>query len=873
MGGKPPELLFSLTEMSQDIQNTAIEQLKRQLDEVKAQVASGQIADTGEIHELLRGSAANFRDAYAVHQTNDDRNRRQPVQYSPTVEEWNDFPSLIEKLHFLDTEQVGAALVTLHPDTPGLQNQPEKTNYELNGWVISIEKHRHSQEYMTGTLQADGAVHRSTDKKKGDHIFRMVVEVERMPSSKGLTADAAVKQYEALAKNGKVDTPIYATDKDVESLEHREFYQLPPECPVFPLPGNLLDATKRQLSGIHTPHMYVSGGFGTSFLLHKEDSDLVALNYLVAGERKIWVTIAPGHMEKFEACIANDLNIKEKNILCGQWVRHLQIYVSKAALDRHKIHYCLFAQDVNQVVFTFAKTYHQGFNTGINVAEAVNYGDKHWRPEELVCSRKGCGNYREGDAYEFREPGEDQILNLFDDPKLIEAEIQVPKAAKRSHTDVASSRRPRQPPPSNGIHKTAQSAKANNVAEQNASELPQAPAHRSRASTQRPVEAKARESQNPLQQSTRSTAQMVQPRVASSARAVQLSTPRKSSPTPSMPQLTSTERIPGPSALPPKSAVPNPAHTKGIPARPISMKLTPEHRAVDNIWENWELSREKASGKPPSFRPTLLLQAIRQETIEVKGHARFCTAEEESIIIKLITGFGGTESFRQLKLVIQFLRTRGNDKATEVSSFSRSAMLCRALDKDDLDASYISIRNRIKLAKFAEAMKVAVESARPSKKRERADMVAFDQLMKEAYPGIARPDDTNAPDLRKTYEDKYAELKRRFLYGKYWLAISQCISLHALFFFPSPGMLQLSETSIHKLREGPFHVFLVHCEKGKGAFLKEISSSISSVIQIGEDGDISISKDRLRLESITEASIDSLPDLSGDLKSLLYIEK
>jgi len=293
---------------------------------------------------------------------------------------------------------------------------------------------------------------------------------------------------------------------------------------------------------------------------------------------------------------------------------------------------------------------------------------------------------------------------------------------------------------------------------------------------------------------------------------------------------------------------------------------------VDNIWEDWELSREKTCGKPPSFRPTLLLKAIRQEKVDVKGHTRFCTPEEETNITKLITGFGGTESFKQLKLVIQLLRTSGNNRSTENTSLSRSAMLCRALDKDDLDASYISIRNRIKLAKFAEAMKAAIESARPSKKRERAEMVAFDELMEEAYPGIAKPDNTSAPGLLKIYEDKHAELKRRYLYGKYWLAIAQCISMHAPFFFPSQGILRLSETSIHKLREGPFQVFLTHCGKTKGAFLREISSSLSSVIQIGEDGDISISKHRLQLEIIDETLIDNLSDLSDDLKKLLYIE-
>jgi len=110
----------------------------------------------------------------------------------------------------------------------------------------------------------------------------------------------------------------------------------------------------------------------------------------------------------------------------------------------------------------------------------------------LICAPKRCGNYREVDAYELREPGEDQIPNLFDDPKLMEAEIQPSKVAKLSHTDVVMSRRPRQLPLSNGIHKAAQPAKDNKAANKNSSIIPQAPAPK--APLQRPVKPEVQQS-------------------------------------------------------------------------------------------------------------------------------------------------------------------------------------------------------------------------------------------------------------------------------------------------------------------------------------------------------------------------------------------
>src|SRR6267154_303279 len=100
----------------------------------------------------------------------------------------------------------------------------------------------------------------------------------------------------------------------------------------------------------------------------------------------------PEHMKKFEECVMKDFKLTHSNRLCGNWMRHMNVYIPTAVLDKYGIHYCIFAQHAGQVVITFTKAYHQGFNTGTNVAEALNYGDKYWSTEGVrFYSWKTCG--------------------------------------------------------------------------------------------------------------------------------------------------------------------------------------------------------------------------------------------------------------------------------------------------------------------------------------------------------------------------------------------------------------------------------------------------------------------------------------------------
>jgi len=298
--------------------------------------------DDGRIRELLLDSAHHFHDAYTVRQNTKDLQPGKPVEYSPTIKEWQDFAALMEKLHFMDTEKVGVALITLNRKTPGLLKL-DSLHFELNGKRLSVQKPADYYRVKYSTEGASYYANKVFGTTQEDPVFRG--EIDIVPEDSDVSVDHLVKEFESQTK---FCTPTYCSDKDVDSEEHREYYQLPKRSSIYPLAGNRLDQTRCRISGIHTLMVYISENFGTIFSMHKEDIDAVALNVLLAGSRKIWFVIAPEHARKFEDVIAKDLGVKERK--CDSWVRHQNLYVTRAKLDEHKIHYCLFAQEVNQVV-------------------------------------------------------------------------------------------------------------------------------------------------------------------------------------------------------------------------------------------------------------------------------------------------------------------------------------------------------------------------------------------------------------------------------------------------------------------------------------------------------------------------------------------
>ncbi len=144
-----------------------------------------------------------------------------------------------------------------------------------------------------------------------------------------------------------------------------------------------LSQTTETTPGIHTPFLYVAAtgdhGAAAPFALHLEDSVLYSLNYLHMGASKFWVVVHPYDRERLKRRLRDSYRPKSHNDpnprACSQFVRHMSVWVPVETLDRWDIRYTALEQLPGDLVVTAPGSYHQGWNAGWNVAEAINYGD------------------------------------------------------------------------------------------------------------------------------------------------------------------------------------------------------------------------------------------------------------------------------------------------------------------------------------------------------------------------------------------------------------------------------------------------------------------------------------------------------------------
>ena len=160
---------------------------------------------------------------------------------------------------------------------------------------------------------------------------------------------------------------------------------------VWQIPGFTLVATRHVRFQLHintnetiffqgvTNSFCYLGTHGTCFPLHTEDMDLGAVNYLHWGKPKVWYVVALCDAEKMENKICDILeksgNLK---VRCENIMRHKDYLVTPEFLSKHNIKFTVYHQNAGEFMITFPRGYHQGFNLGLNFAEATNYANQRW---------------------------------------------------------------------------------------------------------------------------------------------------------------------------------------------------------------------------------------------------------------------------------------------------------------------------------------------------------------------------------------------------------------------------------------------------------------------------------------------------------------
>eukprot|EP00529_Nitzschia_sp_RCC80_P014836 CAMPEP_0113519954 /NCGR_PEP_ID=MMETSP0014_2-20120614/43808_1 /TAXON_ID=2857 /ORGANISM="Nitzschia sp." /LENGTH=753 /DNA_ID=CAMNT_0000417733 /DNA_START=161 /DNA_END=2419 /DNA_ORIENTATION=+ /assembly_acc=CAM_ASM_000159 len=146
------------------------------------------------------------------------------------------------------------------------------------------------------------------------------------------------------------------------------------------------DEGKKGIPGVTTPYLYY-GMWASVFCAHTEDMNLLSINYLHAGAPKVWYAVPAGHdARRFEELMASSYQHAKRD--CPEYLRHKRSLISPAILKKTGIPFTTTVQYPGDAIVTFPGSYHFGFNTGFNVAEATNFAVPEWIPygrQAKVC--------------------------------------------------------------------------------------------------------------------------------------------------------------------------------------------------------------------------------------------------------------------------------------------------------------------------------------------------------------------------------------------------------------------------------------------------------------------------------------------------------
>ncbi|PVH47195.1 hypothetical protein PAHAL_4G000400 [Panicum hallii] len=146
----------------------------------------------------------------------------------------------------------------------------------------------------------------------------------------------------------------------------------------FPnLPGSVLRTVRDKIAGVMVPWLYI-GMLFSSFCWHVEDHCFYSINYLHWGEPKCWYGVPGAEANAFEQVMRQvlpDLFDAQPDLLF-----HLVTMLNPSILRANGVPVYSVMQEPGNFVITFPRSFHGGFNLGLNCAEAVNFAPADWLP-------------------------------------------------------------------------------------------------------------------------------------------------------------------------------------------------------------------------------------------------------------------------------------------------------------------------------------------------------------------------------------------------------------------------------------------------------------------------------------------------------------
>ncbi|XVF13135.1 hypothetical protein REPUB_Repub08aG0182000 [Reevesia pubescens] len=184
-----------------------------------------------------------------------------------------------------------------------------------------------------------------------------------------------------------LDTSVYGSgfprvnDQRPESVELKawdEYCRSPWNLNNLPkLKDSMLRVVHHNITGVMVPWLYV-GMLFSAFCWHFEDHCFYSMNYLHWGEPKCWYSVPGNKASAFEKVMRDclpDLFDAQPDLLF-----QLVTMLNPSVLRENGVPVYSVLQEPGNFVITFPKSYHGGFNLGLNCAEAVNFAPADWLP-------------------------------------------------------------------------------------------------------------------------------------------------------------------------------------------------------------------------------------------------------------------------------------------------------------------------------------------------------------------------------------------------------------------------------------------------------------------------------------------------------------